>query len=282
MKSKKIIYILISVIAVILVVGIAVAANVWINPKNQLLDENLYSVSQNIPAQKNYTKADGEIVGLDYVKSLEQEGGTHIHYYNDTQGNVYIFDDEGELVSYRPNNDAVDSGSDSQVSTYTLGSDKILTEDDIAQLARQYCEEIYGEKYFSKFSLEQVIYSEDVDNYDVYFNVVYKEIFIAEGCIATLNADGSLHDVYISSKGDFDNFDPAVLEGVKEVNMLAYAGERLQEDYAGKNIEYEIVGYYVHLKDDGNYDISIAVSIEQMFEDGTSDADYVQYYYALE
>lgn len=234
-----------------------------------------YTVEDKAAVQQMYYETDdGEKIALEYYKSLDTEDGGSLKYYLDKDNNQYAYDETGELISYIPDQS---TSNNTTVVSYSLNSAP-QTEADIQQLARQYVKEIYGETYYDKLTLTETIYSESMENYDVYFDVVYKDKFVTESCIATLNADGSLSDVSTMGKGQFDEFDPVVLNEIKITDLEQYVGQWLEKQYGESISDYQLREHIYVIKTEEGYGLSIPVGVTlEQGEDAYEEAVSIPY-----
>ncbi len=276
MKSKKKLILGISMLAIVLTTAIIAAVAIHGLSQQPPTDDNLYFIDDQVVPSRIYTDGDGNKIALKYVHSCEQLDGGKIHYYIDSDSNEYSYNDASEFISLTPNTAKT---KEKTQQTYTLNDSTSSPEDEMIKLASEYARQAYGEEYFSRFQFDEIVYREDVSEYNICFHVCYQEFIEGEICSIILKKDGSLVKTYVWSKGEFEEFDPHMLNGISKSALTEFAQQQLQKEYADTLSQHEIRGFYLSKDENGKYRISIPISLT--FKDETISPTTVTYYYGL-
>ena len=288
MKKK----IWITALVVVLVVAIGVAVSAGIYQKNNVSpDDDLYQADPSAPATRTYTNAQGQALQLTYQRSLTAASGKPLHYYKDAAGNEYSFSAEGEFIGYTPNQNAAantdgihaqpatpdtkventaDEGKTDTPPAAPQESKLLNTKDAAADdkeqalidTARQSAAQMYGEAYFARFTYQKMVKNEALGRTDIFFYIRYRDRFITECCIATMNGT-QVEDVMISGKGTDDGFDPALIESIEIKTLEAFTEGKIKEAYPDGYHSYEIEeDITISKNDNGKYELIIAADVQ--------------------
>jgi len=250
--KRKIWIMALAVMAVITLSVIGVSALQKRNQKPYISDS--YTVETEVNGAQYYIDDSGKKTALTYHKSLETADGSMLRFYLDQNNNQYGYDEGGELIAFEPNQNIVNK------SLFVAEGKK--TDSEIEALALKYIQQIYGKNYAEKLTLSKTIYAKDVNNYDVYFDVMYYDRFVTESCIATLSADGALMDVCAFAKGRMDRLDIGALKKVDADLLRQRAEEELKKLYGKQLASFQIGENISVINDKNNYILSVTTEVD--------------------
>lgn len=281
MKHKKIIIASVTVLAVI-AIAITATAIVEHTKSKDIGNPDVYFEDATVATEKNYTTATGESIGLTYYRSLERSDGSLIHYYRDLDENEYCFDENGNLNSYSGKSEAVAQNEGAVLQTAendVQATDGELTDEEkMIRSARQYAAQTYGEEYVSKFQYRETTHVTDTGVSRVFFEIRYKEMFVADGLMVAFDSNGTATKVNVYSQGIDAGFDESLLDNVEVEDIMAYLDAKVETSYPGATYELESK-FYIELNEENEYVISAPIKVTKM--DAVSPIR-VEYFYSFE
>ena len=178
-----------------------------------------------------YVDDTGNKTALTYYKSQEISNGSMLRFYVDSNNHQYGYDESGELIAFEPAKHGTDK---------TFAREGKKTDKEINTLAIEYIKQIYGKAYAKKLSHSDTVYSEGINTFDVYFEIVCFDTFVTESCVITMQADGSLLDVCTFAKNRTAKLDLAKLEQLEADTLKNVTEKQLQAKYETKLTNYLI------------------------------------------
>lgn len=177
-----------------------------------------------------------------------------IRRYEDSKGNTYSYDGNGNLISYEPKADET---------KLTLSAES-LKEEEAKEIAASYIKEFCGDDY-KKFSFHSVEYYDRKSQYILYYYENVNDFITRETLSVTLLADGTFARISRGRHGDTEGFSSKMVEGITKGKIVDFIEAHLLQTYGASLVQYEHDTTIV-MKDEKGFYLEIPVAVE--FKDG--------------
>ena len=273
--KKKIIIIASLMLALVLATGITVAALESTKNTSSEKQTGLFSVNSGVTAEKVFVKPDKSTVSLSYSKTMTANDISH-DIYTDAQGDNYLFDKSGRLISFIMSDEAFTNLSFENDSNSTY-----IEEKQAVGIAIDHAKELFGADFNSfEYIGTQLSSSGNIYYVEHAIKLGENDFITAATCRSQIGKDGTILTTVMKNYEEYLGFDADLLDGITKKEVKESIEKQLEELYGEKLKSFSTNTFSLELKD-GAYRIKINTTAKLLCDGTCTKTVNENYYYKL-